>query len=195
MMSMRRMPWHRLGVFLDERPDTLDDALAAAGLMWTVAKERLYRADGQLIDGHRRNGHRVADTDAAGRTAGPSRRHRALARRGADLAKDRDRLHARDIMPPARPDLLLAGPADRVGRGGRIVVSLDGGDTWQPVGTALTFRWPTRSSSSSPRPTTPSGPCAPAGGLLHASPEDWAWSAVLPAGTGLSVTSIAFVTR
>ena len=26
------MPWHRLGVVLDERPDTLDDALEAAGV-------------------------------------------------------------------------------------------------------------------------------------------------------------------
>src|SRR5919197_643471 len=32
------------------------------------------------------------------------------------------------IVPPARPELVLAGPAPRVGRGGRIVVSSDGGD-------------------------------------------------------------------
>ena len=52
MMSVRRVPWHRLGVVLDERPDTLDDALETAGLTWTVAKERLYRADGTPVDGH-----------------------------------------------------------------------------------------------------------------------------------------------
>ena len=52
MMSVRRVPWHRLGVVLDERPNTLDDALEGAGLTWTVAKERLYRADGQPVDGH-----------------------------------------------------------------------------------------------------------------------------------------------
>src|SRR4051812_40810739 len=52
VMSVRRVPWHRLGVVLDERPDTLDDALEAAGLTWTVAKEPLYRADAQLVEGH-----------------------------------------------------------------------------------------------------------------------------------------------
>jgi phage/plasmid-like protein (TIGR03299 family) len=52
MMRVRRVPWHRLGVVIDERPDTLDDALDVAGVTWTVAKEQLYRADGRLVDGH-----------------------------------------------------------------------------------------------------------------------------------------------
>jgi phage/plasmid-like protein (TIGR03299 family) len=52
MMSVRRVPWHRLGVVLDERPRTLDDALDAAGLTWTVAKEPLYRGEGQIVAGH-----------------------------------------------------------------------------------------------------------------------------------------------
>ena len=34
------------------------------------------------------------------------------------------------LVPPARPDLVVAGPAPRVGREGRIVVSADGGATW-----------------------------------------------------------------
>src|SRR5438067_5319155 len=36
------------------------------------------------------------------------------------------------IIPTSRPDLLLAGPAPQVGRGGRIVVSADRGNTWEP---------------------------------------------------------------
>src|SRR4051794_13263772 len=52
MMSVRRVPWHGLGVVLDERPQTLADALAAAGLTWTVAKEPLCRADGRVVAGH-----------------------------------------------------------------------------------------------------------------------------------------------
>src|SRR4051794_9513400 len=52
MMSVRRMPWHGLGVVLDEHPCTLADALEASGLTWAVAKERLYRADGTAVDGH-----------------------------------------------------------------------------------------------------------------------------------------------
>src|SRR3954453_2708637 len=52
MMSVRRVPWHDLGVVLDERPRTLADALAAAGLTWSVAKEPLCRADGRVVAGH-----------------------------------------------------------------------------------------------------------------------------------------------
>src|SRR3954465_6610668 len=52
MMSVRRVPWHGLGVVLDDRPRTLADALAAAGLTWTVTKEPLCRADGRVVAGH-----------------------------------------------------------------------------------------------------------------------------------------------
>src|SRR3954452_15421304 len=52
MMSVRRVPWHRLGVVLDERPRTLAAALEAAGLTWTVAKEPLHRAGGHTVAGH-----------------------------------------------------------------------------------------------------------------------------------------------
>jgi phage/plasmid-like protein (TIGR03299 family) len=52
MMSVRRVPWHGLGVVLDDRPRTLADALAAAGLTWSVAKEPLCRADGRVVAGH-----------------------------------------------------------------------------------------------------------------------------------------------
>src|SRR3954463_1012130 len=52
MMSVRRVPWHRLGVVLDERPRTLPAALDAAGLTWTVAKEPLCRTDGRPVAGH-----------------------------------------------------------------------------------------------------------------------------------------------
>jgi phage/plasmid-like protein (TIGR03299 family) len=52
MMSVRRVRWHGLGVVLDERPRTLADALEAAGLTWTVAKEPLCRADGRVVAGH-----------------------------------------------------------------------------------------------------------------------------------------------
>lgn len=36
MFSVRRMPWHRLGVVLDEPPASIDDALDNAGLGWRV---------------------------------------------------------------------------------------------------------------------------------------------------------------
>ena len=52
MMSVRRVPWHGLGVVLEQRPHTLDEALEAAGLTWTVAKQPIHLADGRRIDGH-----------------------------------------------------------------------------------------------------------------------------------------------
>jgi phage/plasmid-like protein (TIGR03299 family) len=51
MMSVRRPPWHRLGVVLDHRPNTLEEALEAAGLTWAVAKEPVHLASGERIDG------------------------------------------------------------------------------------------------------------------------------------------------
>src|SRR3954469_9861224 len=52
MMGVRRVPGHRLGGVLDERPGSLDAALDAASLTWTVAKEPLFRAAGQPVPGH-----------------------------------------------------------------------------------------------------------------------------------------------
>src|SRR3954471_1256208 len=52
MMSVRRVPWHRLGIVLAERPRTLDAALDAAGLTWTVVKEPLFLSDGRPVPGH-----------------------------------------------------------------------------------------------------------------------------------------------
>src|SRR5262245_59081094 len=51
LMSVRRVPWHGLGVVLDCKPRTLEEALRAAGLTWTVAKEPLHRPDGRRVDG------------------------------------------------------------------------------------------------------------------------------------------------
>ena len=36
MFSVRAMPWHGLGVVLDEYPRSIDDALDKAGLGWKV---------------------------------------------------------------------------------------------------------------------------------------------------------------
>ena len=35
-MSVREMPWHRLGVVLDEYPKSIDEALEKSGLGWKV---------------------------------------------------------------------------------------------------------------------------------------------------------------
>jgi hypothetical protein len=36
MFSVRKMPWHGLGVVLDEYPRSVDEALDRAGLGWKV---------------------------------------------------------------------------------------------------------------------------------------------------------------
>jgi phage/plasmid-like protein (TIGR03299 family) len=51
LMSVRRVPWHGLGVVLDRAPTSLDEALEAAGLTWSVAKQPLHRPDGRIVDG------------------------------------------------------------------------------------------------------------------------------------------------
>jgi phage/plasmid-like protein (TIGR03299 family) len=51
MMVVRTPAWHRLGVVLDHTPRSLDEALRASGLTWSVAKEPLHRADWRAVDG------------------------------------------------------------------------------------------------------------------------------------------------
>lgn len=36
MFSVRELPWHGLGVVLDEYPNSIDEALEKAGLGWRV---------------------------------------------------------------------------------------------------------------------------------------------------------------
>jgi photosystem II stability/assembly factor-like uncharacterized protein len=96
------------------------------------------------------------------------------------------------IVPPARPDLLLAGPAPRVGRGGRIVVSDDGGDSWQPAGDGIDVPMADMVELFVPAPDGTVCAICSGGRLLRASPDDWSWSSMLPPDAGVSVKSVAF---
>jgi phage/plasmid-like protein (TIGR03299 family) len=51
LMVVRHPAWHGLGVVLDHTPRTLDEALAATGLTWSVTKQPLHRTDGRTVDG------------------------------------------------------------------------------------------------------------------------------------------------
>jgi hypothetical protein len=99
------------------------------------------------------------------------------------------------IVPPARPDLLLAGPATRVGRGGRIVVSSDGGDTWEPAGRAIDVPMPDMVELFVPAPDGSLWAICSGGRLLSAAPDDWSWSSALPADAAVTVKSVAFPGR
>jgi hypothetical protein len=51
LMVVRTPAWHRLGVVLDHAPQTLEEALKAAGLTWSVSKHALHREDGRPVRG------------------------------------------------------------------------------------------------------------------------------------------------
>jgi photosystem II stability/assembly factor-like uncharacterized protein len=97
------------------------------------------------------------------------------------------------IVPPARPDLVVAGPALRVGRGGRIVVSSDGGDTWEPAGRGIDVPMPDMVELFVPAPDGTVWAICSGGRLLRAAPDEWSWSSALPSDSALSVKSVAFL--
>jgi photosystem II stability/assembly factor-like uncharacterized protein len=99
------------------------------------------------------------------------------------------------IVPPARPDVVLAGPALRVGRGGRIVVSADGGDTWEPAGSGIDVPMPDMVELFVAAPDGSVWAICSRGRLLRATPGTWSWNSALPAGSDLAVESVAFVRR
>jgi photosystem II stability/assembly factor-like uncharacterized protein len=92
------------------------------------------------------------------------------------------------LVPPARPDLLVAGPAPRVGREGRIVVSADGGDTWAPAGDGIEVPMPDMVELFVAAPDGDVWAVCSRGRLLRATPGEWAWTVEAPAG----VKSVAF---
>jgi photosystem II stability/assembly factor-like uncharacterized protein len=96
------------------------------------------------------------------------------------------------IVPPARPELLLAGPAPRVGRGGRIVVSADGGDSWEPAGHGIDVPMPDMVELFVAAPDGTVWAICSGGRLLRAAPDDWSWSSALPPEARVSVRSVAF---
>jgi photosystem II stability/assembly factor-like uncharacterized protein len=97
------------------------------------------------------------------------------------------------IVPPARPDLVVAGPALRVGRGGRIVVSSDGGDTWEPAGRGIDVPMSDMVELFVPAPDGTVWAICSGGRLLRAAPDEWSWSSALPPDSALSVKSVAFL--
>ena len=94
-----------------------------------------------------------------------------------------------------RPDLVLAGPSPQVGRGGRIVVSSDGGDTWEPASAGLDTPMADMVEVFVAAPDDTIWAVCSGGRLLHATPGEWHWHSALPADAGLTVQSVAFVPR
>jgi photosystem II stability/assembly factor-like uncharacterized protein len=99
------------------------------------------------------------------------------------------------LVPPSRPDLIVAGPALRVGRGGRIVVSADGGDTWDPAGDGVEIPMPDMVELFAADPEEGIWAICSRGRLLRAEAGRWAWRSALPPGAAVDVEAIAFVPR
>jgi photosystem II stability/assembly factor-like uncharacterized protein len=96
-------------------------------------------------------------------------------------------------VPPAQPDLVLAGPATSVGQGGRIVVSSDGGDTWQPAGDGIDVPMPDMVELFVAAPDGEIWAICARGRLLRATPGEWSWRSALPPGAPNDVQSVAFL--
>ena len=96
------------------------------------------------------------------------------------------------IVPPSRPDLLLSAPAPHVGRSGRIVVSSDGGDSWQPAADGIETPMPDMVERFEVAPGGSIYALCSGGRLLRAQAGEWRWEAALPAGSEVNVQSVAF---
>ena len=97
------------------------------------------------------------------------------------------------LIPPSRPDLIVAGPAPEVGRKGRIVASANGGDTWEPASDGLETPMPDMVELFVAAPDATIWAITSGGRLFRATPGRWLWRSALPDGADLRVQSVAFV--
>ncbi|MHB8646478.1 MAG: WD40/YVTN/BNR-like repeat-containing protein [Thermomicrobiales bacterium] len=139
---------------------------------------------------------------ALGYAALPHHRNGDVLRRFGGVARSRDggttwqKLETdytrATLIPPTRPDLLLAAPAPHVGREGRIVVSSDGGDSWEPASAGLDMPMPDMVEVFTAAPDGTVWAVCSGGRLLHATPGEWQWRSAMPADTTLAVQSVTF---
>ncbi|MFL5759954.1 MAG: WD40/YVTN/BNR-like repeat-containing protein [Thermomicrobiales bacterium] len=97
------------------------------------------------------------------------------------------------IVPPTRPDLVLAGPAKQVGEQGRIEASVDGGDTWQPAGEGIEMPMSDMVELFMPAPDGSIWAIRSGGAPYRAQSGEWVWNPVLPAGASVKVESVAWL--
>jgi photosystem II stability/assembly factor-like uncharacterized protein len=97
------------------------------------------------------------------------------------------------IVPPADERLLLAAPAKRVGAVGRIEVSSDGGESWQPAADGLESPMEDMVELFVPAPDGEIWAICSGGRLLASEAGPWRWRSVLPEGDGIAAEAISFV--
>ena len=100
------------------------------------------------------------------------------------------------IVPPTRPDLVLAGPAQKVGHLGQIVVSSDNGETWEPAGDGLDEPMTDMVEVFAVAPDGSIWANCAQGRLLRAEPDEWQWRSVFDTSEtdDIRVESFSFVT-
>ena len=170
-----------------------DDAGASWTLTPVIADEDIH-----LVTGHPDDGDLLyAALGSAWLDQRPDRGHGrggvARSRDGGRSWEKVERDYTRAVLvPPAAPDLVLAGPARRVGEGGRIVVSADGGDTWEPAGDGVETPMHDMVELFVAAPGGDVWAICSGGRLLRATPGDWAWESALPEGAAVQVRAVAF---
>lgn len=97
------------------------------------------------------------------------------------------------IVPPANDVLLLTAPAKRVGRLGRIEVSLDGGESWQAAGSGLEEPMEDMVELFVPAPDETIWAVCSGGRLLVSEPGPWSWRSPLPDGAAMHAEAVSFV--
>lgn len=97
------------------------------------------------------------------------------------------------IVPRASPQLVLAGPAPEVGRNGRIEVSRDGGESWEPAGDGIDTPMHDMVELFVVAPDDSIYAVCSGGRLLRSSPTSWRWRSALPPDQPENVVSVSFL--
>jgi len=171
-----------------------------AGATWSIAPI------GPNDDIHQISGH-PTDPDvfwsSLGYAALRSRRRDATAPKLGGVGRSRDAgktwevLHTdytrSTIVPPAMPEVVLAGPAPEVGRRGHIEVSADAGESWQPAAGGIDTPMGDMVELFVPAPDGTVYAVCSGGRLLRSAPGTWQWRSALPAGLPDNAVSISFL--
>ena len=96
------------------------------------------------------------------------------------------------VVQVEAPDIVLAGPAKAVGQQGRIVISSDGGSSWEPAGEGIEEPMTDMVEVFLAGPDGSVWAICAAGRLFRAEPGEWVWQSVgLP--ESITVESVCFV--
>ena len=100
------------------------------------------------------------------------------------------------IVPPTLPNVVLASPAQQVGREGKIVASSDQGKTWEPAGNGVEDPMKDMIELFLDAPDGSVWALFAQGRLCRAEPGEWNWRSVLETtqSPNLQVESVCFVT-